>query len=262
MITIDSYKYWTYAESLGNSVDAVEHDEDPQTYHNNDEKPVKNKGVSRVSLHVNVAVVVTVALLCVLNGSCCRRMVWLARVRPEWIFVARQVFSAFLVFLLYTEQRLLDTLRLRSFWLDLFFVSVSKSNSSNFNISLSSYCYYVVFFVAFERNGARWEFSKGLLPRHGSFSFAEVEALEMEDCRDEVDEEEADDCTVDVDDVADVDLNQTNCQAYANNDDYINDFADFDLSFLWLLQTDDPEHSFPLYTTAYLLISRNYGKTE
>lgn len=54
----------------------------------------------------------------------------------------------------------------------------------------------------------------------------------MEDCRDEVDEEEADDCTVDVDDVADVDLNQTNCQAYANNDDYINDFADFDLSFL------------------------------
>ena len=52
----------------------------------------------------------------------------------------------------------------------------------------------------------------------------------MKDDRDEVDEEEANNCTIDVDNGADADLEDTNQETNANHESNIDDLGDVDLS--------------------------------
>ena len=66
--------------------------------------------------------------------------------------------------------------------------------------------------------------------RHGFFAFAEVEAADVENGRYEVDEEETDDSSVDVDDVVDIDFENAHHEAYADHQDEVDDLADFDLT--------------------------------
>ena len=56
----------------------------------------------------------------------------------------------------------------------------------------------------------------------------------MKDDRDEVDEEEANNCTIDVDNGADADLEDTNQETNANHESNVDDLGDVDLSSFWL----------------------------
>ena len=56
----------------------------------------------------------------------------------------------------------------------------------------------------------------------------------MKDDRDEVDEEEANNCTIDVDNGADADFEDANQETNANHESNVDDLGDVDLSSFWL----------------------------
>lgn len=67
----------------------------------------------------------------------------------------------------------------------------------------------------------------------------------MQNGRNKINKEETDDCSIDINDIADVDLDKSDSQADPHNDHYVYNLADFYFSFFWFLQAYDTEHSSP-----------------
>lgn len=67
----------------------------------------------------------------------------------------------------------------------------------------------------------------------------------MQNGRNKINKEETDDCSIDINDIANVNLNKSDSQADSHNDHNVNNLTDFYFSFFWFLQTYDTEHSFP-----------------
>lgn len=94
------------------------------------------------------------------------------------------------------------------------------------------------------------------------FPLAEVQAFDMEHSWDEVDEEEPNDCSVDVDDVVDVDLEDANHEADPHHHNKVNDLAHFNFASFRLFNLKNMEDSPPALTEKHLLMRVNSGKTE
>ncbi len=94
------------------------------------------------------------------------------------------------------------------------------------------------------------------------FALAEVEALDVKHSGNHVNEEEAYDSSVDVDDVIDVDLEEAHHEAHSHDKQKVYDFAHFYLSLLRLLDLKDMEYSASGWLEKYLLMRVNSGKTE
>ena len=94
------------------------------------------------------------------------------------------------------------------------------------------------------------------------FSIAEVEAFEVQSWGDEVNEEEADHCSIEIDNISQRHIYNSNKEAHSNYSAEIDDFLYIDLSCWCLTKPKHPKYSFSASTYNYLLMSRNSGKTE
>lgn len=78
----------------------------------------------------------------------------------------------------------------------------------------------------------------------------------------EVDKEEANDCTINADDVVDVDLKVTNDEANPDHKDEIDYLWHAHESLLRLVNSYNIKQPLSKWGTMYLLINKNSGKTE
>jgi len=90
-----------------------------------------------------------------------------------------------------------------------------------------------------------------------AFSFGEIEAFDVNDYRDEVDEEEADDSPIDIDDIANTDFEDANQEADTDHQCDINYLGNINFPFFRLGESEYAEGPLPLYFQPYLLISKN-----
>ena len=97
---------------------------------------------------------------------------------------------------------------------------------------------------------------------HLFFALAEVQALDMKSSWDEVDEEKANNSSIDVDDIIDIYFKEADDKADNNHEYKVANFPDIHFLFLGLWHAKYSEYSFPESKYNYLLMSINSGNTE